>query len=164
MNNRKYLPIDLPSECTYLIRNFDDKTRSKIDDMTQNALTEGRWGRCENIRFDVTNLEFIAYWIQKTRGPLKHAMKGFGIEEKLSPYKKTWLDFTTDGFQIEKSYRFSATGDLMFAKYLEESKDNLYKAVDDLIFGADYSYSNLESTLTKDPIKECGIDKRVWYR
>ena len=47
----------------------------------------------------------------------------------------------------------------MFAKYLEESKDRLYKNVEELIFDADHSYGNLESTLTIEPIKDFSIDE-----
>ncbi len=154
MNKKKYVPIDLPRDLEFLMDNFDDNLKAKINEITQNALDNGRWRASEDVPFNPTDIEFIAYWMQKTRGPLREAMKGYGIEEKLSPYKKLEFDWKPMEFDVEKVYRLSAVGDLMFAKYIEESKDRLYNDVEELIFGADYAYANLESTLSADTPKE----------
>lgn len=159
MEHKQYLPLDLPRDCRHLMENAGAETKALLKSITDKALAEGRWGSSENIRFCVNDPEFIAYWLHKTLGPLKIAMKGSGIEEKLAPYKKTGFDLTADGFQIQQTYRLSAVGDLMFAKYLEESRNHLYKNVKELIFDADCSYGNLESTLTKSPIKGFGVDE-----
>ena len=48
----------------------------------------------------------------------------------------------------------SAVGDLMNARGTENSVDKFYAHVTDLIFGADISIANLESTLTKDEVQK----------
>jgi len=159
MEPKQYMPLDLPRDCRHLAKNIDAGTMALLDKITQKALAEGRWRSNEHMLFNVKDPEFIAYWLHKTISPLTSAIKGSGVEEVLAPYKKTWFDLTSDGFQIEKTYRLSAVGDLMFAKYLEESKDRLYQNLKELIFDADISYGNLESTLTRDPIKDFAVDE-----
>lgn len=78
-------------------------------------------------------------------------MKDSGLKEILRPFRKTQFDLTPEGFVSEKVYRMSAVGDLMKGKHLEVSKDRLYEHVDDLIFGADCSFAQLESTLSPKP-------------
>jgi hypothetical protein len=61
-----------------------------------------------------------------------------------------------DEFQEKTSVRISSVGDLMNAKNLENSHDFFYSQIADLIFNADISIANLESSLTTSMEKNKG--------
>ena len=156
--SKKYLPIDLPRNMESLMDPFGDDVKKAVHKITKNALSNGRWSEPEDMLIDPSNLEFVAYWIQKTRVPIVKSRKGTGMEAHFDSFRKKEFKWNTPGFIEEKSYRFSFSGDLMFAKYIEESKNRLYDNVEDLIFGADYSYANLESTLSIDTPRQLEVD------
>ncbi|UCC14484.1 MAG: CapA family protein [Gammaproteobacteria bacterium] len=160
MTKNKYVPIDLPRNLDGLIENLSEEVKEAIARITAERLAEGRWVAPETIDFDPNDTEFIAYWLHKTRAPLRKAMAGSGIEERLAPWKGTRFDLAPRGFEAKTEYHLSAAGDLMFAKHLEESKDHLYGAVEDLIFGADLAFANLESTLTSGEVKEMAVAEK----
>ncbi|MFH2130841.1 MAG: CapA family protein, partial [bacterium] len=139
---------------------YPEEAKQKVAEITSNALAEGRWTTPEDYFIDPTNIEFIAYWLQKTRAPLVKGKKGYEIEQKLSPFRKPEFDLKPAGFLPGKQYRLSAVGDLMFAQHLEESKDRLFQYVEDLVFGADCAYANLESTLTSEVPKDFVPEKQ----
>jgi len=145
---KKYKSVDLPYS-TYETMNFPEDAKKKIFEITEEAVKEGRFDCSQDIYIDRKNLEYRAYWIYKTKYPMIKPMKGFGIEERFFPFKKTNFEFDLDGLEVEKELDFTAVGDLMCTKGLEESKDLLYEYVADDIFDADYRFANLESTLTK---------------
>lgn len=157
MSEKQYVPIDLPRELTHLLENFPDEAKETVARITEERLSNGRWDATEDVPFDPNDIEFIAYWLHKTRAPLRKAKQGSGIEQKLEPYRKSHFDLTPPGFVAESTQRLSAVGDLMFAKHIEESRDRLYEPVRDLIFGADCAFANLESTLTSEEPKEFGV-------
>jgi len=123
-------------------------------------MAKGSWDSTLDMSLDPNDIEFISFWLQKTRTPLKKAMEGFGVEQRLLPFRKSEFDLRPDGFEVKTKYRMSACGDLMFAKHIEASKDRLYDPVADLIFGADCAYANLESTLTSEAPKDFVVEKQ----
>ena len=156
MEDKKIIPIDLPRDLYFLMDQLDESIKLQMKAITEKALEQGRWEAAEEYLFDPTDVEFGAYWMYKTKSPLKKAIKGSGVEEHLAPYKNNEFDLTPKGFDCKETLIISAVGDLMFAKYLEQSKDKLYNSVSDLIFTADYTYANLESTIS--PKKPEGFD------
>ena len=58
-----------------------------------------------------------------------------------------------EDFSIEAEITMSASGDLLCTPGLDGAKDRLFQSVDDLIFGVDISYANLESTLTTEEVE-----------
>jgi len=157
---KKYVPIDLPSNLDGLIENFSEEVKETIARITEERMAEGRWDAPEVIDFDPNDAEFIAYWLHKSRVPLRKAMPGCGVEERLAPWRGTRFDLAPRDFETEREYRLSAVGDLMFAKLLEESKDRMYSLVEDQIFGADLAFANLESTLTSGEVKEMAVAEK----
>ena len=75
------------------------------------------------------------------------------IETLLEPYKRTRFDMLPEDFSIEAEITMSASGDLLCTPGLDGAKDRLFQSVDDLIFGVDISYANLESTLTTEEVE-----------
>ncbi len=97
---------------------------------------------------EMTLLDKI-YWGYKSKKPIIHPER---ISQKESFFNKS-MDkapiFTLpQGFEKKHSITFSAVGDLIKVEGLENSKDQLYEKVADLIFDKDISYANLESQLT----------------
>jgi hypothetical protein len=52
------------------------------------------------------------------------------------------------GFEVEKQVSFNAVGDLMNAAGTENSADIFYRQISHLVFDAELSFANLESTMT----------------
>jgi poly-gamma-glutamate synthesis protein (capsule biosynthesis protein) len=76
------------------------------------------------------------------------------FEEKNRQINKPLLP---KGFQRKTSVKFSAVGDLMNAKNLENSKEKFYDKIEDYIFNADISIANLESSLTRSKVENKGF-------
>jgi len=155
---KRYLPIDLPRNMEGLMAYLGDDIKKAVQDITQKALTEGRWAEPEDFIVDPSNLEFVAYWIQKTRRPIMKPREGSGMKGHFAAFRKCSIKWQPEGVKSEKVYRMSVSGDLMFAKYIEASKNRLYSQVEDLIFGADHAYANLESTLSVGKPKDFVVD------
>jgi poly-gamma-glutamate capsule biosynthesis protein CapA/YwtB (metallophosphatase superfamily) len=89
------------------------------------------------------------YWLYKSAKPV--LKPGPGVDLTVFSAANTQLggSLLPDGFQPEASATLSAVGDLMNSKGLENSQGRFYEGVSDLVFGADISVANLESTLTQ---------------
>ncbi len=91
----------------------------------------------------------LLYWQYKKIKPIKKPEKGSGLEAYFAVKRRQMdLPLLPEGFQGETSAGVSAVGDLMNAKGLENSASKFYAPVEELIFDADISVANLESTLT----------------
>lgn len=89
-------------------------------------------------------------WGYKSKNPVLRGEKGAQLEAFFkNNQKKISLP---KGFEKKYSVTFSAVGDLIRVKGLENSRDTLYEKVEDLIFAKDISYANLESQLTNQDI------------
>ncbi len=99
-------------------------------------------------------------WIYKSQNPLIRAEKGSGLENYFLEKQQIDRPFLPEGFQTDSIARLSAVGDLMRARGLGNSKGKLYKSTSDLIFHADVSFANLESTVIE--IDENEVGTHVW--
>lgn len=91
-------------------------------------------------------------WGYKSKNPVVRGEKGGQLE---AFFKNNQKNFSLpNGFEKKYSVTFSAVGDLIKVKGLENSRDKLYEKVADLIFAKDISYANLESQLTRQEVGE----------
>ncbi len=89
-------------------------------------------------------------WGYKSKNPVLRGEKGRQLE---AFFKNDQKEFSLPkGFEKKYSVTFSAVGDLIKVKGLENSRDKLYQKVASLIFDKDISYANLESQLTNQDI------------
>ncbi|MBD0401528.1 CapA family protein [Flammeovirga sp. EKP202] len=144
---KKYRAIDMPLDFKFTIEGFSPEAQKQMKEFIDKAYSKGKWRATEQMYFNPKSTEFWAYYTQKAFNPLKEPMKGSQLKEKLAPFRKTNFDLAPKYFIPENKYRISAVGDLMRGKHAAESKDRIYNAVDDLVFGADCIYGNLESTI-----------------
>lgn len=147
MSTIAYQPVNLPRDARGLMK-FRPEVSAQIERLTVQATQESRWEASNDLLFDLKNPEFWAYWIHKTEHPITRALRGSTIEEDLRPFRRTRFRLLPESLWAQKTWTLSAVGDLMCTRGLESSSDKLYAAVEDLIFGADIAYANLESTLT----------------
>lgn len=157
--NIQYKPIDMPCDMNKVIENIDQSIKEELFEIQEKAYEESRWQEPEALPLNTDNLEFAAYWLHKTVHPIIKPWASSNQKEHFEKFRTSAQSFKHPEFNVEKTYRLSAVGDLMFAKYLEQSKDVLYSAVEELIFGADCCYANLESTLTPTTSRGFRVDK-----
>jgi hypothetical protein len=91
-------------------------------------------------------------WGYKSKNPVLRGEKGGQLEAFFKNNQKE-ISLPRD-FEEKHSLTFSAVGDLIKIKGLENSRDKLYEKVADLIFDKDISYANLESQLTRQEVGE----------
>ncbi|GGE50948.1 CapA family protein [Actibacterium pelagium] len=149
-------PIDMPHDDLGSYQGFDDEMRAALTQLVEDAYAAGRWRTPEDILWNPRDPEFMAYWAQKCVNPITEPMKGAGLKEYFEPFRKARFDLKPAGFTTETEYRFSAVGDLMPAIHIEDSKDGLYRHVEDLIFGADCAFANLECTIAPGELRNIG--------
>jgi len=92
------------------------------------------------------------YWLYKARKPIILPEKGSGLAEYFDSHREMTGQMLPDGFREEQSMTFSAVGDLINATGSEHSKGVFYAEIANLVFDADVSFANLESTLTRGEI------------
>ncbi|GAB6110230.1 CapA family protein [Fusibacter bizertensis] len=155
--DRNYKPIDLPRNLDHMTSSMSPEIIKMVEAIIAKKLSEGLWSEPEDMIFDPNNIEFASYWLHKARNPIKKGLKGYALETYFEPFKKCKMTWQPDNFIKAKEYRLSASGDLMFAKHIENSKDILYSQVESLIFNSDFAYANLESTLSKDGPKAFSV-------
>ncbi len=119
----------------------------------------GFWRR--PVRMDPDPVSFpkgmlAPYWFYKAGKPIVRPEKGSGVEEYFEAYREQSGPLLPQGFQEERRLRLSAVGDLMNAKGSEHSNGVFYSEIADLVFGADVSFANLESTLTRGEVDQDG--------
>jgi poly-gamma-glutamate synthesis protein (capsule biosynthesis protein) len=111
----------------------------------------GFWKRPVRINPDPVNYPkgmLGPYWMYKARKPILLPEKGSRLDEYFASRSNSGVALLPDGFRLERRVTLSAVGDLMNAAGTENSKGVLYSGIADLIFDADISFANLESTLT----------------
>ncbi|MCX6578927.1 MAG: CapA family protein [Candidatus Aminicenantes bacterium] len=100
--------------------------------------------------FEDMSLMDKIYWGYKSKKPITRAEKGSGLE---SFFKSNTAPITLpEGFETKHTVTFGAAGDLIKVDGLENSRDQLYEGVTDLLFNNDISYANLESQLTNQDL------------
>lgn len=103
---------------------------------------------------DLKSFWRMTYWFYISGRPIVRAEQGSGLENFFALQRESPPPQLPSEFQPENSITFSAAGDLMCSSALESSVGRFYENVADLIFDADVSFANLESSLTEGPITE----------
>lgn len=93
--------------------------------------------------FETMKKRDMIYWLYKSQYPVKHAWKGAGLEDFFAKHAQHSCTLPK-GFQSQSELTLSATGDLMDHPFLPNSYGALYEKVEDTVFDADVSMSNLE--------------------
>lgn len=100
--------------------------------------------------FEDMSLMDKMYWGYKSKKPITRAEKDSGLE---TFFKTNTAPITLpEGFETKHTVTFGAAGDLIKVDGLENSRDQLYEGVTDLLFNNDISYANLESQLTNQDL------------
>lgn len=144
-------PVALPRDLAFLLDGCDENVKKHVLNLIDKGMSEDVWDEPVDMIVDPSDLSFAAYWIGKTQKPILNPRSGFGLKEYFEKYKATNFKWDPHGVEVVEKITMSASGDLMQGKYIETSRNHLYKYVSQLIFGADISYANLESTLSKEP-------------
>ena len=107
---------------------------------------------------DFQNIFDQMYRTYKMEKPITKPEKDSKLEEYFAEKRKQINQpLLPKGFQGETCVKISAVGDLMNAKNLENSNDKFYAKVAELIFNADISIANLESSLTNSKVENKGF-------
>ncbi|WP_397586411.1 CapA family protein [Sphingorhabdus sp.] len=149
----KLRPVSMPRDARPIMK-FSGELADAIEQQLRDA-TDGRWDKPVDVKLDPRNPESLAHWLYKSMHPVIKGMRrsDVDIETLLEPYKRTRFDMLPEDFSIEAEITMSASGDLLCTPGLDGAKDRLFQSVDDLIFGVDISYANLESTLTTEEVE-----------
>ncbi len=149
----KLRPVSMPRDARPIMK-FSGELADAIEQQLSDA-TDGRWDKPVDVKLDPRNPESLAHWLYKSMHPVIKGMRrsDVDIETLLEPYKRTRFDMLPEDFSIEAEITMSASGDLLCTPGLDGAKDRLFQSVDDLIFGVDISYANLESTLTTEEVE-----------
>lgn len=149
----KLRPVSMPRDARPIMK-FTGELANAIEQHLS-AASDGRWDVPVDVKLDPRNPESLAHWLYKSINPVAKGggRAGVDIEALLKPFRKTRFDLLPADFAVEAEISMSASGDLMCTPGLDGAKDRLFQSVDDLIFGADISYANLESTLTTEEVE-----------
>jgi len=117
----------------------------------------GFWRRPKKLDPDPVNWPkgpLPPYWFYKSKKHILLPEKGSHLDTYFKSHQERTGPFLPADFNEEKRARLSSVGDLMNASGTENSEGKFYANVSDLIFGADVSIANLESTLTSSEVQE----------
>jgi poly-gamma-glutamate capsule biosynthesis protein CapA/YwtB (metallophosphatase superfamily) len=132
-------------------KTFPAEMRSEFKLKFKEADKSGDWQYTNKIPVDLTNwpnCEFLPYWFYKSQKPILYPEKGSNLIEFFSKQHDKPTNLLPSGFEVEKEVSFNAVGDLMNAAGTENSADIFYRQISHLVFDADLSFANLESTMT----------------
>ena len=88
------------------------------------------------------------YWTYKASRPVVRAEKNSGLEEYFKARRTdSRQPLLPEGFAAAQSAEMSAVGDLMRAPGLGNSRNRFYRRTHELIFAADVTFANLESSV-----------------
>ncbi len=149
MKKRNFKPVNLPRNAFSLIESMPEEVQKMIHGIRERKIAAGEWDFPLDVVMNPNDLDFASYYVNKTSGAYKVPRKDSGLDSYFKPFRRKSAELPNK-CGSEGELRISAVGDLMFATLIEESRNHMYADVEDLIFGADYSYANLESTLADD--------------
>lgn len=114
-----------------------------FDGLCRLAAATRVWSYPAGFSGDVAEMRLLdkVYWLYKGSQPIRRAEKHSGLESFFANQEP--IRGVPSGFQTTATLRLSAVGDLMNHAYLEHSSE-LYRDVEDTIFGADIAMANLE--------------------
>jgi len=148
---------NLPVYAREFMKELPWRTRLYCRFMFVLADTFGFWRRPKKLDPDPVNWPkgpLPPYWFYKSKKHILLPEKGSNLDNYFKGHQGRSALFIPEGFREEKRARLSAVGDLMNARGTENSEGKFYALVSNLIFGADISIANLESTLTSGDIQE----------
>ena len=144
-------PLDIPRDATGLFQH-NDASVAGLAEATDRETAPGAARNPRDVPINLSDPAFWAYWIGKSRVPIERAYAGSCLESHFAARSRPLIEWATAD-ESRDEVTVSLVGDLMCTPGLVTSKDRLYEHVADLIFGADISYANLESTLTTQPLE-----------
>lgn len=112
------------------------------------------WKFPPDVDYDELSDYVLLVWFYIAGRPITRAEKGSGLEAFFAQQRKNGSPALPAGFAKQAATTLTAVGDLMCNGALDHSGGNYYRNVADLIFTADISYANLESTLTTGAIEK----------
>jgi poly-gamma-glutamate capsule biosynthesis protein CapA/YwtB (metallophosphatase superfamily) len=147
-----FRPVDMPRDTRTLL-NFQGDFGAAINRFLAEA-DDGRWDRSIDTVIDPKDPQAVAHWVYKSINPVMRPAQcdALDIEALFEPFRQTHFALLPEGFVAEREISLSASGDLMCTPGLDDAKDRLFLDVEELVFGADIAYANLESTLTTGEI------------
>lgn len=99
------------------------------------------------------------YWLYKSGHPVRRAFRGSGLEEHFAAQDgNAWR--LPAGFTPEREASLSAVGDLMSHAFLADSRETLFRDVEELVFGADVAMANLECVVLPAADRPLEFDTR----
>lgn len=141
-----YKKLNMPDNDLELVR-LTDFQREMLQKITERAQANGEWEHALDFRMDYNDLEFGAYYLNKSVRPILKPLKGHDeLETLFGGFRKS--RFVLNGGEGKNTVQISAVGDLMCTADLESSKDILYEDVAPYIFDSDICFANLESTFS----------------
>ena len=122
--------------------NFRRRDALMFDAVIRLARVAGLWRYPARASGDLEDMHFLdkAYWLFKSENPIRHGVRGAGIEAFFARQPPCSLP---EAFTPLAEVTLSAVGDLMNHPYVSRS-EALYSEVAELIFGADLAMANLE--------------------
>lgn len=151
-DGNRFHPVGMPRDARAYMK-FTGEMASAIDQRLAQA-ADGRWDSTVDVKLDPTCPDSLAHWLYKSINPVTRGMQGgaIDVEKLLLPFKATTFDLLPLGGVGDTFMTMSVSGDLMSTPGIEDAVECLFHDVDDLIFGADIAYANLESTLTSSEV------------
>lgn len=145
-------PVGMPRDARAYMK-FTGEMARAIDQRLAQA-SDGRWDSTVDAILDPTCPDSLAHWLYKSINPVTRGMQGgpIDVEKLLMPFKATRFELLPADFEAATIMTMSVSGDLMSTPGIEDAAECFFHDVDDLIFGADIAYANLESTLTSGDV------------
>lgn len=145
-------PVSIPRDATRLL-GFNPAVTKEITEIMTAARRDGRWTHPVDMRIDLADRNFWAYWISKSVNPVESAQAGSELEQHFQRHSGHSFQLSQAADIEGSTTTLSFVGDLMGTPGLLASRDIVYSRVEDLIFDADLTFGNLESTLTTQALE-----------
>ena len=141
-----YKKLDVP-ENDLEVTMLSEEQKRMFDEITARAIAGREWENALDFRMDYNDLEFGAYYLNKSIKPIVKPLKGHDeLENIFEGFRRS--GFSLNGGGGENVVTISTAGDLMCTEGLENSKDVMYEEVASFLFDSDISFANLESTFS----------------
>ncbi|MCR4710939.1 MAG: CapA family protein [Clostridia bacterium] len=151
MSTETFKKLDIPANDLEVVM-LTPEQKAMFEKITKRATDSGEWEHAQDFRMDYNDLEFGAYYLNKSIRPILRPLQGHDeLETVFAGFRKS--RFELNGGASAEPVWLSAAGDLMCTKELERSQDVLYEEVAPFLFDADICFANLESTFADGEIK-----------
>ena len=145
-----YKRLNVPANDLEMVK-LTDFQREMLRRITERAYASGEWEHAVDFRMDFTDIEFGAYYLNKSVKPILKPLKGHDeLEGIFAAFRKS--QFELNGGRGADPVLISTAGDLMATADLGSSKDVMYEDVESFLFDSDIRFANLESTFSDGEI------------